>query len=63
MVIPPTFLDNIDVEHLKQDTNTEYYPKRFPGFVFRIHSPCSTMILSKTGKVICTGAKVTDNAI
>lgn len=58
-----TFLDNIDVEHLKQDTNTEYYPKRFPGLVFRIPSPRSTMLLFKTGKVICTGVKEKDNTI
>jgi transcription initiation factor TFIID TATA-box-binding protein len=57
-----TFLNNIDVEHLKKDTNTEYYPKRFPGLVFRITKPRSTMLLFKTGKVICTGVKERDSA-
>lgn len=57
-----TFIDDINVNALKKDESTEYYPKRFPGFVFRLQHPKATMLLFKTGKVIVTGIKEKINA-
>lgn len=57
-----TFIDDINVAALKKDESTEYYPKRFPGFVFRLQHPKATMLLFKTGKVIVTGIKEKINA-
>lgn len=62
-MVVSTFLYDIDVNKLKKDQNIEYYPKRFPGFVFRVPEPRSTMLLFKTGKVICTGIREKDSAL
>jgi transcription initiation factor TFIID TATA-box-binding protein len=56
-IVVSTFLKNVDIEKVKLDMNCEYYPKQFPGVVFRHHAPKAAMLLFKTGKVICTGVK------
>ena len=48
-----TYLNDINIDNLKKDNNTEYYPKRFPGFVFRIH-PRSTSTASVNQLFSCT---------
>jgi transcription initiation factor TFIID TATA-box-binding protein len=56
-IVVSTFLQNVDIEKVKQDMNTEYYPKQFPGVVHRSNNPKAAMLLFKTGKVICTGVR------
>lgn len=56
-IVVSTFLKNVDIEKVKEDLACEYYPKQFPGVVFRHHNPKAAMLLFKTGKVICTGVK------
>lgn len=61
-IVVSTFLHNVDIEKVKLDMNTEYYPKQFPGVVHRHHDPKAAMLLFKTGKVICTGVKTIEDA-
>jgi len=35
---------------------------RFPGLVFRLKKPKTTMLIFKTGKMVCTGGKGEDEA-
>ena len=41
--------------------NTEF-KGRFPGLVFRLKKPKTTMLIFKTGKMVCTGGKGEDEA-
>jgi transcription initiation factor TFIID TATA-box-binding protein len=36
---------------------SNYDPDRFPGLVYKIREPRTTMLLFHSGKVVCTGAK------
>ncbi|MBA7480407.1 hypothetical protein ES707_15861 [subsurface metagenome] len=42
---------------VKGNPFVEYNPKRFPGLVFRIKRPKSAILIFRTGKMVCTGAK------
>ncbi|MFZ7138351.1 MAG: TATA-box-binding protein [archaeon] len=35
----------------------EYCPEKFPGLVFRLKKPKTAVLIFRTGKMICTGAK------
>jgi len=35
----------------------EYNPEQFPGLVYRIKEPKAALLLFRSGKVVCTGAK------
>lgn len=35
----------------------EYKPEQFPGLVFRLRKPRTTMLIFSSGKMVCTGAK------
>jgi transcription initiation factor TFIID TATA-box-binding protein len=41
--------------------NTEYDRKRFPGLIFRIKEPKTSMLMFTSGKANCTGAKNMDD--
>lgn len=43
--------------------NTEYRPNAFPGLVFRLKRPKTAILIFKTGKMVCTGAKSEKEAI
>ncbi len=36
---------------------SEYDPGRFPGLIYRIKDPKTAILLFRSGKVVCTGAK------
>ena len=36
---------------------SEYEPEQFPGLIYRIKDPKAALLLFKSGKVVCTGAK------
>jgi transcription initiation factor TFIID TATA-box-binding protein len=38
----------------------QYDTERFPGLVYRIKEPKTAMLLFRSGKVVCTGAKTLD---
>lgn len=49
---------NLDLDEIqKKFLNVEYNPNQFPGAVFRIENPKSTILLFRTGKMVCTGTK------
>ena len=37
--------------------NVEYEPEQFPGLVYRMDDPKTVLLLFRSGKVVCTGAK------
>nr|Q9UWN7.1 RecName: Full=TATA-box-binding protein; AltName: Full=Box A-binding protein; Short=BAP; AltName: Full=TATA sequence-binding protein; Short=TBP; AltName: Full=TATA-box factor [Sulfolobus acidocaldarius DSM 639]AAF18138.1 TATA-box binding protein [Sulfolobus acidocaldarius] len=43
--------------------NVEYDPDQFPGLIFRLESPKITSLIFKSGKMVVTGAKSTDELI
>jgi transcription initiation factor TFIID TATA-box-binding protein len=40
----------------------EYEPERFPGVIYRLKEPKVAMLIFRSGKVVCTGAKSPDLA-
>jgi len=43
--------------------NVEYEPEQFPGLVYRIKEPKVAMLLFSSGKIVCTGARSTEDAL
>lgn len=41
---------------------TEYEPEQFPGLIFRLEEPKTVMLIFRSGKMIITGAKTTEEA-
>ena len=41
--------------------NVEYEPEQFPGLVYRIDDPKVAMLLFGSGKIVCTGARKTED--
>jgi len=42
---------------VKAFPEVDYRPKRFPGLVFRLKRPRTTILIFGTGKMVCTGAR------
>ena len=42
--------------------NIEYEPEQFPGLVYRIKEPKVALLLFSSGKIVCAGARSTDDA-
>ena len=40
---------------------SEYEPEQFPGLIYRIKDPKTAILLFRSGKVVCTGAKSIEN--
>ncbi|RZD37109.1 MAG: TATA box-binding protein [Thaumarchaeota archaeon] len=45
------------VKITKKFPETEYNPEQFPGLVFRLTNPKTAILIFRTGKMVCTGAK------
>ena len=41
--------------------NVEYEPEQFPGLVYHIKEPKVAMLLFSSGKIVCTGARSTED--
>ena len=41
---------------------TEYEPEQFPGLVYRMKDPKVVLLLFHSGNIVCTGAKVPEDA-
>ena len=39
----------------------EYDPEQFPGLIYRLKEPKTAVLLFRSGKVVCTGAKSLEN--
>ena len=63
MVASAAFNQTFDIKAIAnafpQDTE---FKGRFPGLVFRLKEPKATMLVFKTGKMVCTGGKSEDEA-
>ena len=42
---------------VKAFPEVNYRPKRFPGLVFKLKRPRTTILIFSTGKMVCTGAR------
>ena len=47
----------------KSVPSVEYNPDQFPGLIFRLETPKVTALIFKSGKMVMTGAKSTDELI
>ncbi len=47
----------------KNIPSVEYNPEQFPGLVYRLEEPRVTALIFKSGKMVVTGAKSTDQLI
>ncbi len=53
-----SFAEKIDLDIIaKSVEETEYEPEQFPGLVYRLSTPKTAMLLFRSGKGNCTGAK------
>ena len=43
--------------------NVEYEPEQFPGMVYRIKEPKVAMLLFSSGKIVCAGARKTEDVL
>jgi transcription initiation factor TFIID TATA-box-binding protein len=43
--------------------NVEYEPEQFPGLVYRIKEPKVAMLLFGSGKIVCAGARKTEDVV
>jgi len=50
-----TNINLIDI--MKNFSNVEYRPKKFPGLCFRLNKPKTATLIFRTGNMVCTGAK------
>ena len=41
--------------------NVEYEPEQFPGLVYRVKEPKAAMLLFSSGKIVCAGARTTED--
>jgi len=41
--------------------NIEYEPEQFPGMVYKLKEPKVAMLLFRSGKIVCTGARNTED--
>jgi transcription initiation factor TFIID TATA-box-binding protein len=47
---------------VKGNPGVEYDPKTFPGLVYKIKRPKTSILIFRTGKMVCTGAKSSKEA-
>ncbi|SFT00878.1 TATA-box-binding protein [Halostagnicola kamekurae] len=52
----------LDLESVAMDlVGADYDPEQFPGLVYRTQDPKSAALIFRSGKIVCTGAKSTDD--
>ncbi|QMU55589.1 MAG: TATA box-binding protein [Nitrosopumilus sp.] len=47
---------------IKTFSDVKYNPKKFPGAIIKLQSPKATILLFRTGNIVCTGTKSEENA-
>lgn len=58
IVASTAFADKLDLDMIAQSVEgTEYEPEQFPGLVYKSSDPKTAMLLFRSGKANCTGAK------
>jgi transcription initiation factor TFIID TATA-box-binding protein len=48
---------------VKVNPLVDYHPEKFPGLVFRLKRPRTAILIFRTGKMVCTGAKSEKEAV
>ena len=62
IVASTTVADELDLNALAVAlSDAEYDPQRFPGLVLRMKEPKTAALLFRSGKMVCTGAKVLED--
>ena len=52
----------LDLQSVAMDLEgADYDPEQFPGLVYRTKDPKSAALIFRSGKIVCTGAKSTDD--
>jgi len=63
VVVSTKIGDDIDLEHVADVLdNAEYEPEQFPGLVCRLNDPRVALLIFRSGKLNCTGAKSKEEA-
>lgn len=58
VVASATLGSELDLQLLAMSLDkAEYEPEKFPGLIYRTKEPKTALLLFKSGKVVCTGAK------
>ncbi|MEA3557810.1 MAG: TATA-box-binding protein [Candidatus Thermoplasmatota archaeon] len=58
MVASTSSQGNLDLPKISMMIeHAEYNPDRFPGLIFKLKEPKTTLLLFSSGKIVCTGAK------
>ena len=47
---------------IKKFSDVKYNPEKFPGAILKIRSPKATILLFRTGNIVCTGTKSEEKA-
>ena len=62
IVASTIFAEKLDLDIIAQSLeDAEYEPEQFPGLVYRIKDPKVAMLLFGSGKIVCTGARQTED--
>jgi transcription initiation factor TFIID TATA-box-binding protein len=48
--------EELDLQTIALD-GAEYEPEHFPGLIYRLKEPKTAILLFRSGKVVCTGAR------
>ena len=58
-VVASTSIDQeLDLERLAADLDgSQYDPAHFPGLIYRLQDPKATLLIFRTGTIVCTGAE------
>jgi transcription initiation factor TFIID TATA-box-binding protein len=63
VVATATLDQKIDLDAVvKGNPGVEYDPATFPGLVYRVKRPRTSILIFRTGKMVCTGAKSSKEA-
>jgi transcription initiation factor TFIID TATA-box-binding protein len=63
VVASATLNQKIDLNAVvKGNPIVEYDPEKFPGLVYRLKKPKTAILIFRTGKMVCTGAKSSKEA-
>lgn len=55
------FAEYIDLHTFSDETGVEFEPDRFPGMSYKLDNPKVCVLLFRSGKIVVTGAKATED--
>ncbi len=62
VVASGTIAEELNIEAISMFLDeAEYEPKQFPGVIYRLKEPKVAMLIFRSGKIVCTGAKSIDS--